>query len=107
MTDPVQPCLILDETISCSLRQCCSLCRVNAQIIHEMIDEGIITPVGDDPRNWCFGAMEIKRIQITLRLQRDLRVNLPGAALALDLLEKLATLQGRRQNDPDESTPTW
>jgi chaperone modulatory protein CbpM len=44
--------------------------------------------------------MEIRRIQITLRLQQDLRVNLPGAALALELLEKLAALQGRSLNEP-------
>ncbi len=54
--------------------------------------------MGDNPRNWCFGATQIKRIQITLRLQQDLRVNLPGAALALDLLEELAELQGLLSN---------
>jgi chaperone modulatory protein CbpM len=70
-------------------------------MIHEMIDEGIITPAGDNPQNWCFGALEIKRIQITLRLQQDLRVNLPGAALALDLLEELAAIQGCGFNKPD------
>lgn len=102
MTNTIQPCLVIDETISCSLRQCCSLCRVNAQMIHDMIDEGIISPAGDNPQNWCFGALEIKRIQITLRLQQDLRVNLPGAALALDLLEELAAIQGRGFNKPDK-----
>ncbi|MBV5306961.1 MAG: MerR family transcriptional regulator [Desulfobulbaceae bacterium] len=99
MPDTTQPCMVIDETISCSLRQCCSLCRINAQMIHEMIDEGIISPAaGDNPQNWCFGASEIKRIQITLRLQQDLRVNLPGAALALDLLDKLMELQSRNEN---------
>ncbi len=86
---------IIDETISFSLRQCCALCRVNAQTIHEMIDEGVISPIGDNPQNWCFGEIQIKRIQITLRLQQDLQVNLPGAALALDLLEELAELRSR------------
>lgn len=86
-------CTVLDENIFCSLRQCCVLCRVNAQTIHEMIDEGIISPAGDKPSNWCFGATEIKRIQITLRLQQDLRINLAGAALALDLLEQLEEMK--------------
>jgi len=98
MPDTTQPCMVIDETISCSLRQCCTLCRINAQMIHEMIDEGIIAPTGDTPQNWCFGASEIKRIQITLRLQQDLRVNLPGAALAIELLEKLTALQSRSEN---------
>lgn len=98
MTDTILPCTVLDETTAYSLHQCCILCRVNAQMIHEMIDEGVISPMGDNPRNWCFGATQIKRIQITLRLQQDLRVNLPGAALALDLLEELAELQGLLSN---------
>ena len=93
MTTTLHPCTPIDETTLYSLRQCCLLCRVNAQLIHEMIEEGVITPVGNNPRNWCFGATQIKRIQVTLRLQQDLRVNLPGAALALDLLEELAELQ--------------
>lgn len=93
MTTTILPCTVLDETTAYSLRQCCALCRVNAQMIHEMIDEGIISPAGNTPQNWCFGAVEIKRIQITIRLQQDLRVNLPGAALALDLLEELAEIQ--------------
>jgi len=94
MTNTTVTCTILDETTFFSLRQCCALCRINAQMIHEMIDEGVICPIGDNPQNWRFGATQIKRIQITLRLQQDLRVNLPGAALALDLLEELAELQG-------------
>ncbi len=87
-------CTTLDETTIVTLRQCCSLCRVSAQMIHEMIDEGVISPTGDNPQNWRFGSIEVKRIQITLRLQQDLGVNLPGAALALDLLEELAKFRG-------------
>jgi chaperone modulatory protein CbpM len=93
MTNTILPCTTLDETTTYTLYQCCSLCRVHAQMIHEMIDEGVITPLGDNPRNWYFEATQIKRIQITLRLQQDLRVNLPGAALALDLLDELAELR--------------
>jgi chaperone modulatory protein CbpM len=87
------PCTVLDETTAYSLGQCCALCRINAQMIQEMIDEGVISPAGNSPRDWCFGAVDIKRIQITIRLQQDLRINLPGAALALDLLEQLAEMQ--------------
>ncbi|MDD3815662.1 MAG: chaperone modulator CbpM [Desulfocapsaceae bacterium] len=103
MTDTKATCIPLDESTFFSLRQCCSLCRVNAQMIHEMIDEGLISPIGDNPQSWRFGAIEIKRIQITLRLQQDLGVNLPGAALALDLLEELAKYRcSSPLNNPQE-----
>ncbi|MFH2124297.1 MAG: chaperone modulator CbpM [Pseudomonadota bacterium] len=94
MTDTIVTCTPLDENTFFSLRQCCTLCRVSAQMIQEMIDEGLISPTGDNPQSWRFGAIEIKRIQITLRLQQDLGINLPGAALALDLLEELARYRG-------------
>jgi chaperone modulatory protein CbpM len=103
MTNTIVTCTSLDESTFFSLRQCCSLCRVSAQMIQEMIDEGLISPAGDNPQKWRFGAIEIKRIQITLRLQQDLGVNLPGAALALDLLEELAEYRGSSPlNDPQE-----
>jgi chaperone modulatory protein CbpM len=58
-----------------------------------MVNEGVLTPEGYSPETWRFNAAAVKRIQVTLRLQSDLRVNLPGAALALDLLEELEELR--------------
>ncbi|MBU0663685.1 MAG: chaperone modulator CbpM [Proteobacteria bacterium] len=103
MTDTIVTYTVFDENTSYSLRQCCALCGISAQTIHEMIDEGVISPVGNSPQNWSFGALEIRRIQITLRLQQDLGVNLPGAALALDLLEELARYRySSPLNNPQE-----
>ncbi len=84
---------VLDEEMICNLRDLCSLCNVTAETIHEMIDEGLLRPRGSGPRQWCFSAVEIRRTQTTLRLQRDLRINLPGCALVLDLLEELEELR--------------
>ncbi|MDR2551509.1 MAG: chaperone modulator CbpM [Desulfobulbus sp.] len=84
---------ILNEETRCSLADLCALCGVSTEIINEMINEGIITPEGPSIREWCFTAVAIKRVQTTMRLQRDLRINLPGCALALDLLEELEELR--------------
>jgi chaperone modulatory protein CbpM len=84
---------ILDEDMECSLRDLCVMCNIPAEIVHEMIDEGLIRPRAPEPKQWRFTAIEIRRVLITLRLQRDLRVNLPGCALALDLLEELEELR--------------
>ncbi|MBP1152859.1 hypothetical protein JOD69_004728 [Methylocaldum sp. RMAD-M] len=45
--------------------------------------------------NWQFNTAALRRLQTALHLQRDLGVNLPGAALALDLLEELEALRRR------------
>ncbi len=86
--------ILLNEDTRCSFPDLCRLCGVSAEIILEMIEEGIISPeYGHAPPEWQFTHIAIKRVQITVRLQQDLRVNLPGCALALDLLEELQELR--------------
>lgn len=85
--------VVLDEELRCGLAELCKYCGVNAEIIHEMIDEGVITPEGASPQEWHFTAIEIRRVQTTLRLQNDLQVNLAGCALVLDLLEEIDELK--------------
>lgn len=87
--------IILDEDMECGLHDLCCMCNIPAEIVHEMIDEGLIRPIGSEPVQWRFTSIEIRRVQTTLRLQRDLRVNLPGCALVLDLLEELQELRRR------------
>ncbi|PIE56156.1 MAG: MerR family transcriptional regulator [Desulfobulbus propionicus] len=83
----------LDEETTCSLAELCHICAVHAEEVLEMIDEGLISPSGPSPAEWQFGAIEIRRVQTARRLQQDLRVNLPGCALALELLEELEELR--------------
>jgi len=95
MTDTLTPLTgtLLDEDTRYSFADLCRLCGVPAELIHEMIAEGLLLPQGAKPGKWYFTAIEIKRVQVTVRLQRDLRINLPGCALALQLLEELEELR--------------
>lgn len=86
---------VLDEQTLCNLADLCRLCGVSADFILEMIEEGVIIPSGRTPREWQFTSIEIRRVHKTIRLQNDLRVNLPGCALALDLIEELEELRSR------------
>lgn len=91
---------VLDDTVTWGIAETCTFCRVDHDLVFEMIDEGVLTPEGTSPDTWRFNAVAIKRIQVTLRLQNDLRVNLAGAALALDLLEELEELRSRIKQIP-------
>ena len=91
---------VLDDTTTWAMTEICTLCRVKDSVIHEMVNEGVLIPEGSSPETWRFNGIAIKRIQVTLRLQNDLRVNLPGAALALDLLEELDELRARLKQLP-------
>ena len=86
---------LLDETITWGFAEICTRCRVESDLVNEMINEGILDPEGSSVETWRFNAVAIKRIQVACRLQNDLRVNLPGAALALDLLEEIEKLRSR------------
>lgn len=86
-------CIVLDDSTTWGITEICTLCRVEDELIHEMVNEGLVIPEGSSPENWRFNGLAVKRIQITMRLQNDLRVNLPGAALVLDLLEELEELR--------------
>jgi chaperone modulatory protein CbpM len=87
--------IVLDDELSISLRELCQVCGVTAERIMDMVEEGVVDPRGASPREWHFGGKAVVRAQVALRLQRDLRVNLAGAALILDLLEELEELRRR------------
>jgi len=87
---------VLDEETRCGLKELCSLCNITAEMVEDMINEGLITTRDSSPLQWRFDYIEIRRVQTAIRLQRDLRVNLPGCALVLDLLEELEELRQLR-----------
>lgn len=86
--------LLADET-QMTLAEVCLICNSSVEHIFEFVDEGIISPLGEDKENWHFHIVEIGRLHRALRLQRDLGVNAAGAALALQLLDEIDALHVR------------
>jgi len=94
--------MLLDEDMELGLEELCRLCDVTAELVLEMAQEGVIVPRGEQTREWRFVGVDVRRVQIALRLQRDLGVNLAGAALALELLEELEQLRRLQHGDWEE-----
>jgi len=86
---------LLEEDSDVTLAQLCEACAVHAEAIEAMMEEGIVEPIGGEVRKWRFTRSSVVRVRTVLRMQRDLNVNLAGAALALDLLERIEALQER------------
>ena len=86
---------VLEEDVELSLAQICRACRLSAEQIVELVDQGVIEPRGREPVSWRFQGISLRRVHFTQRMQRDLGVNTPGAALALDLLDELEQLRSR------------
>lgn len=87
--------MILEEQTGLTLADVCRACAVQAEYIIELVDEGVLVPVGREPVSWRFTGVHMHRTTVSLRLQRDLGVNLAGIALALQLLDEIESLRAR------------
>jgi chaperone modulatory protein CbpM len=86
---------LLEDDVEMSIQELCSACELSEKQVVEMVEHGVIDPVGGEPAKWRFVGVSLRRVRITRNLQRDLGVNTPGAALALELLEELDELRAR------------
>jgi len=84
---------ILEEQTQLTLDDLCHACAVRAEQIIELVDVGVLEPLGREP--WEFGGASLQRARLALRLHHDLDIDLAGAALALELLEEINTLRTR------------
>ena len=96
---PLHGQLIEEETLI-SLDELCRHCTVETEEVVTLVREGIIDPAApaadqDETGRWCFHISSVRRVRTVIRLQRDLGVNLPGAALALELMDRIEELQRR------------
>lgn len=92
---PQLSAIILEEQMALTLAELSHACAVPAEFIVELVGEGVIAPLGREPHRWRFSGTHLRRATVAMRLQRDLGVNLAGAALALQLLDELDALRAR------------
>jgi chaperone modulatory protein CbpM len=90
---------VFDEDVEISVVEFCQICQINSTEVIEMVQEGVVEPVkGVTYQEWHFNSSAINRLRTAKRLQQDLQINLPGIALALDLLQELEQLRKQIQN---------
>lgn len=87
--------VLLDEQTELSLSELCNACSSHAEWVIELVEEGVLEPIGHTRSQWRFSAISLQRAHTAMRLQRDLDINLAGVALALDLLDEIEALRTR------------
>ena len=87
--------VIVSEDQTVSIVELCRCCDIAAEQVLTLVEYGIIEPLElqSSHIHWQFTGDSVLRVKTTLRLQRDLDVNLAGAALAIELLEEIKTLR--------------
>ena len=88
---------IVEETIVLTVTDLSRMMSVEERHIVELVEEGVLSVLQIDASEWRFSGAALRRARIALSLERDLGVNLPGVALALDLLEELERLRRERE----------
>ena len=91
---------VIEEASGFTLIELCQACGVDAEEVRVWVLEGVLEPVGQGPHDWCFAGSALRRVRLATRLARDLEVNAPGVALALDLLDEIAELRSRLNQLP-------
>lgn len=79
-----------------NLEEFCQSAELPVEYLFEIVEQGIIEPRGAAPESWRFDTRALLIARRAARLRRDLDLEWPGIALALELLEELEQL--RREN---------
>ena len=87
--------ILIDEQTELSLVDLCTVCSSPAEWIIELVEEGVLEPIGYQQTQWRFSGTNLTKAVKAMRLQQDLGINLAGIALALDLLDQIETLESR------------
>lgn len=87
--------LILEEQQDLTLDELCRACHTEVEQLVALVEEGVIAPRGAEPALWRFTGVQLRQARVAVRLQRDLGVNMAGAALALQLMDELDALRGQ------------
>ena len=95
MTKSVATGILLDETVYYSLEEVCRVCDSRSDWVVELVEYGVLRPAGRTRSGWRFPGDALHTAMKAQRLQRDLGLNLPGVALALELLDEIESLQSR------------
>ena len=92
----IESTLVHSETISSvNVEEACRICRVDIDLFHELVVEGIFEFSSRDSSYWTLDSEQLAMLRKAARLHHDLGVNPPGIALALELMNALRQAQPR------------
>jgi chaperone modulatory protein CbpM len=84
---------IVNEDVEFTLVELCRVSGASTEEVTVWVAEGAFEPRGAGPQEWRFSGTELRRVCTAHHLARDLEINPPGIALALDLLDEIEALQ--------------
>jgi chaperone modulatory protein CbpM len=86
---------IVEHDVHMTIVELAQATQTPEDLIMAWVSEGVLSPAGGSPQDWRFSGDSLKRAKTAARLMHDLELNLPGVALALNLLEELDQLRSQ------------
>ena len=86
---------IVEHEVHMTIVELAEATRTPEDLIMAWVSEGVLSPAGATPQDWRFSGSSLQRAKTAARLMHDLELNLPGVALALNLLEELDQLRSQ------------
>jgi len=81
--------VLIEETTTYTVKQVCNKYNIPKELLIEMMEQGLFSNKTTRIDKLELNEKELRRIESAFRLHRDLGINLPGVALALDLLDQI------------------
>ena len=88
---------MLNDNVFYTTKAVCSRYKINQDIIDEMVSWGVADPSGHEPDKWLFSQKDFDRIGQASRFNKELEINIPGAALALQLLDEINHIRNKER----------
>ena len=86
---------IVENDIHMSIVELSQATSTSEVLIMAWVREGVLSPTGSSPQDWRFSGDALSRTKTAVRLSRDLEINTPGLALALQLLDQISDLRAQ------------
>lgn len=95
MSDRILTGVVIDERYELTVTELCRACGGTTEWVVELVEEGLLEPKELQADEWRFPGASLPRARAAMRLQRDLGVNLAGAALAIEMADEIERLRAR------------
>lgn len=81
--------VLIEDSVTFSYIEVCQRFHIPKELLAQMLEEGLFASPSTELEQVHIDPTALRRIETAYRLHRDLDINLPGVALALELLEEM------------------
>ena len=84
---------VVEEQVEFTLVELCRSGAADDTVVAELVAHGLLEPAGAGPDTWRFSGASLAVTRRAQRLIDDLGVNAAGAAVAIELMERIDRLE--------------